>query len=549
MGPSSDLPVLIVGSGAAGMACALALAPRPVVLLTKAAQAESGSTPWAQGGIAVAIGPGDSPADHALDTVYAGAGLVDEVMARLLTDEGPRAVSRLIADGMAFDTAADGRLTLGREAAHGRDRIVHAGGDRTGAVLAASLAAAVARTPSITVATDCTAVDLILDGNQVRGVLTFGRGGWQVMPAAAVVLATGGWGMAWLETTNPPENTGDGLAMAARAGALLADLEFMQFHPTALAIANENGARLPLLTEALRGAGAVLLDSAGTAFMAAEHPLADLAPRDVVARAVGQRRAAGEAVFLDLRPALAAKGATAFPQVLDACAAAGLDPWTAAVPVAPAAHYAMGGVVTDPAGRSSLSGLWACGEVACTGVHGANRLASNSLLEALVFGHRVADDITRHGLSADQTEGGALAAAIPAVVASADCVRLVAEARALMSRNVGLVRDGAGLAAAVDGLEFLKGQLAALPASTLHTADTVRIWAEARNLLTVAGLVASAAERRQESRGAHCRTDYPDPREVFHRRFTQRLGAPPSAAEVRPAAAHSVLSATLGSLS
>lgn len=537
MSPSSDHPVIIIGSGAAGMACALALAPHPVILLTKTGDIASGSTPWAQGGIAVAVDEADSAGDHALDTVAAGAGLVDEVMARLLVDDGPRVISRLIAEGMRFDTEADGRLTLGREAAHGRDRIIHAGGDRTGAVLAATLAEAVAVCPSVTLRTDTMAVDLMLDGSQVRGVLTFGPDGWQVMGASAVVLATGGWGMAWMETTNPPENTGDGLAMAARAGAMLADLEFMQFHPTALAIDGADGARLPLLTEALRGAGASLLDTAGHAFMEDLHPLADLAPRDVVARAVGVRRTAGDVVFLDLRPALTARGAAAFPQVLDVCAKAGFDPWVAAVPVAPAAHYAMGGVVTDPAGRTSLGGLWACGEIACTGVHGANRLASNSLLEALVFGYRVAADVARCKQAEPKADGGPLATVIPVVAAPDLSAALAAEGRALMSRHVGLVREGRGLLAAVDGLAHLTDRLSALPATSEHTSVSVRIWAEARNLLTVSGLIAAAAERRQESRGAHYRTDYPVPRDIFHRRFVQRLGAPPSAAEVRPVAA------------
>lgn len=531
-----ETPIIVVGSGAAGMACALALAPRPVTLVTKAPTLTSGSTPWAQGGIAAAVGADDTAALHAADTIAAGAGLVDETVAALLAEDGPAAVSRLIAWGMAFDRAADGRLAQAREAAHGRARVLHAGGDSTGRVLAETLAAVVAADPAITVLTGTTAVDLAVEQGRVRGLLVHDAAGWRMLPAMAVVLATGGIGMAWRETTNPPENTGDGLAMAARAGALLADLEFMQFHPTALNVPQAGGAKLPLLTEALRGAGARLVDKAGRPFMAAEHPLADLAPRDVVARAVGARAARGEAVFLDLRPALETDGASHFPQVLEACRAAGLDPWTTPVPVAPAAHYHMGGVVTDPRGRTTLGGLWAAGEVACTGVHGANRLASNSLLEALVFGQRVAADI-----GADLTAGrlpppeAGCAASVPAVCAAADAVALREELRATMSRHVGLSRDGAGLHMAGKVLAGLDGRLDAA-CGALATTDAVRAWGEARNLLTVCRLLVTAAEHRQESRGAHCRRDHPLPREAYRRRLTMRLGEAPVMAEVLPLA-------------
>lgn len=533
-----ESPIIVVGSGAAGMACALALSPRPVVLVTKTAGLAGGSTPWAQGGIAAAVGEDDAPAAHAADTIAAGAGLVDEGVATVLAAEGPQAVARLIAQGMAFDRAPGGRLAQAREAAHGCARVLHAGGDSTGRVLAATLAARVAGDPAITVLDGTTAVDLATEGERVRGLLVHDAEGWRVLPALAVVLATGGLGMAWRETTNPAENTGDGLAMAARAGALLADLEFMQFHPTALNVPQADdgaeGARLPLLTEALRGAGAVLLDAAGTPFMAAEHPLADLAPRDVVARAVGARAARGEAVFLDLRPALAAEGAAHFPQVLALCAAAGLDPWAAPVPVVPAAHYHMGGVVTDPRGRTTLPGLWAAGEVACTGVHGANRLASNSLLEALVFGQRVAEDI-RADLAAGRLpppEAGC-AVSVPAVCAPPDALAVRAEVRAVMSRDVGLLRDGPGLRAAGAALAALEDRLDAACGAEASVA-AVGAWSEARNLLTACRLVAAAAEHRQESRGAHCRADYPDPREVFRRRLTLRLGEAPGMAEVLP---------------
>ncbi|MFA7428944.1 MAG: L-aspartate oxidase [Rhodospirillaceae bacterium] len=501
--PQAD-PIIVVGSGAAGLSCALALAPRPVILVTKTAELGSGSTPWAQGGIAAAVGANDSPAEHAVDTVDAGAGLVDRAVAALLADEGPSAIDALAAHGVPFDRAADGSLSLGREAAHGRHRIVHAGGDQTGRLLSDTLVRRVQDCPSITVRTHLTAVDLLVEHGVVRGVTVYGPNGWETLTGAAVVLATGGIGMAWRDTTNPAEATGDGLAMAARAGALLADLEFMQFHPTALAVGNPDEGKRPLLTEALRGAGAILLDDAGNAFMAAEHPLADLAPRDVVARAVGLRVAAGQPVFLDLRPALAAKGVDAFPQVLATCAAHGLDPLTAPVPVVPAAHYHMGGIHTDADGRTTLPGLYACGEVACTGLHGANRLASNSLLEAVVIGRRTASTVGQalRGVDTSHPQRTAARAVVtPEPVAVAGLTNRI---RAVMACHVGLVRDGTGLRVAGTDLAALAGELEGGAPST-----DVRAWAEARNLVLIARLVTAFAEARRESRGAHCRLDHP----------------------------------------
>lgn len=502
-------PVVVVGSGAAGLSCALALAPRPVILVTKTADLASGSTPWAQGGIAAAVGDADSPAEHATDTVDAGAGLVDRAVAALLADEGPSAIDALAAHGVPFDRTADGGLNLGREAAHGRHRIVHAGGDQTGRLLSETLVRRVLDCPSITVRTHQTAVDLLVEHGVVRGVSVHGQQGhglqgWEDITGAAVVLATGGIGMAWRDTTNPAEATGDGLAMAARAGALLADLEFMQFHPTALAVGNPDAGKRPLLTEALRGAGAILRDEHGTAFMAAEHALADLAPRDVVARAVGLRVAAGKPVFLDLRPALAAKGVDAFPQVMATCAAHGLDPLAGPVPVVPAAHYHMGGIVTDADGRTTLPGLYACGEVACTGLHGANRLASNSLLEAVVVGRRTASAVSQAMRGSDAGHPLRTAARPVATPEPTGAEGVTARIRAVMARNVGLVRDGAGLRTAGTDLAALAS---ALDGGAVTT--DVRAWAEARNLLLVARMVTAFADARRESRGAHCRLDHP----------------------------------------
>ncbi len=534
----SPEPIVIIGAGAAGLSTALALAPQPVILITKTAELASGSTPWAQGGIAAALAADDGADLHYADTLGAGADLCDPITSRLLTEDGPRTIARLLTLGMPFDRSADGRLAMAREAAHSRARVVHAGGDSTGKALAETLVERVRQTPSIRVLTKTMAVDLAVDrantNNRIRGVLVYGPYGWRMIAADAVVLASGGIGMAWQHTTNPSENTGDGLAMAARAQALLADLEFMQFHPTALNVADGSGARLPLLTEALRGAGALLLDSQGQRFMVHEHPLAELAPRDVVARAIGIRQTAGEEIFLDLRPALEREGADHFPQVLESCRAYGLAPFAAPVPVAPAAHYHMGGVVTDPRGRTSLPGLWACGEVACTGVHGANRLASNSLLEALVFGDRVASDIVLALADGRQPPApGPCAQTLPTIGDSAGCQDIFDQLRQIMSSSVGLVRDAQGLQSAADALAALADRFAALP-SVPATPQAVRVWAETRALLTVAPLVVQGAQQRQESRGAHARLDHPQSRDALRHRLTQRLGESIQAAAVSP---------------
>ena len=504
-----DAEVIIVGSGLAGMTAALQLAPRAVTLITKTAGLPGGSSLHAQGGIAAAVGPGDRPEDHAADTVAAGAGLVDAAMAALLTRDGAALVRRLLEDGLPFDRAPDGSPLLGREAAHGAARIVHAGGDATGRTLVTALAERLRATPSVRVETDAFAVDLVLRNGRVCGLLACHAQGWVLHRAPRVILATGGIGAAFARTTNPAEATGDGLAIAARAGARLADLEFVQFHPTALAV---DADPVPLLTEALRGAGALLLDSQGHRFMPDEHPLAELAPRDVVARAIGRRVAAGEPVFLDLRPALAAKP-NGFPTVLALCAEHGLDPFAEPMPVAPAAHYHMGGVVTDADGRTSLEGLWACGEVACTGVHGANRLASNSLLEALVFGARVARDVAERPLAALPPFALPRPPAVAADVGHLLLDAIGTEARTALYQGAGLVRDGLGLLAARRKLDRLATALDMLRCEEGDEAppEIVRKWGEARNRLLVGRLVVHTALAREESRGAHCRSDHPLP--------------------------------------
>jgi L-aspartate oxidase len=519
--------VVVIGSGVAGLSCALALAPLPVTVITKTARPESGSSVWAKGGIAAALGAGDTPEYHATDTVAAGAGLTDPAFALLLAKEGAESVRALAEAGVPFDRNADGTLALGREAAHGCGRIVHAGGDATGRLLIDALLEQAEQAPSVHLFTECFAVDVVVQRGQVTGLIAFSRkDGWIHIHANRVVLAAGGIGYLWRETTNPPENTGDGMAIAARAGATLADMEFVQFHPTALVPkASKPGEPLPLLTEALRGAGAEVIDDAGRRFVFDEHPLGDLAPRDVVSRAIARRASQGHPVLLDMRPALAARGEAAFPQAVSQCRLAGFDPFSEPVPIAPAAHYQMGGVVTDECGRTDVEGLWACGEVACTGVHGANRLASNSLLEGIVFGQRVAADIRDH----DHGEGR-MAEAPSLFVPPTDARSLVAiEAtlRRTMSAHVGIVRDASGLAEALTTLRALESRFAAqCPAATGYLPaefdDLVRA-GSLRNMLLVAQLVVAAALRRTESRGAHFRHDYPEADHTWVRRQAMTL--------------------------
>ncbi len=508
--------VIVVGSGMAGLICALALAPRSVTLMTKTPRLEGGSSLWAKGGIAAAVGPEDTPEHHAADTLSAGAGLSDPESALRLAEEGVDNLQWLVDEGVPFDRAVDGTLALAREAAHGYARIVHAGGDATGRILMQALIKRVRATRSITVLEDTFAHDLMVSDGQVQGLVAYHpKKGWAYHYASQVVLATGGIGMTWWHTSNPIESTGDGLAMAARAGAKLADLEFVQFHPTALAVKNEtNGASLPLLTEALRGAGALLLDESGYRFMVSEHPAAEMAPRDVVARAIEKRTRAGHRVYLDLRPVLTGGHSASFPQAIEASKRAGFDPGTEPLPVIPAAHYHMGGVQTDQRGRTSIDGLWACGEVAATGVHGANRLASNSLLEAMVYARRVAADIRSHPGS--QNKQALLAPAtpnIPANTACAELKRIFDATRELMSRHVGVLRSGDGLETAFSQLSKFDRQLRDLSDRYAphdpSSADTVVRWSETRNLLLIARLVTLAALQREESRGAHYRDDHP----------------------------------------
>ncbi|MGI6246069.1 MAG: L-aspartate oxidase [Pseudochelatococcus sp.] len=478
--------VIVVGAGVAGLATALRLAPLPVTLITGRPLGQGAATALAQGGIAAALGDDDEPALHAADTLQAGAGLSDPAVARRVAEAAGGAVGWLVDLAAPFDREADGRLALGLEAAHCRRRIAHAGGDKTGLAVLETLIRAARAAAHVAIVEDLRAAALLRDaGGGVIGLRAVAPSGETLaLPARAVVLATGGLGALYGATTNPAGATGSGLALAARAGAVLRDMEFVQFHPTAIAAAGADP--MPLATEALRGEGAILLNGRGERFMAAV-PGGELAPRDVVARAIFGEIAAGRGVFLDARiDGLERR----FPGVVALCRAHGLDPARRPIPVRPAAHYHMGGIAVNAAGRSSVAGLWACGEAACTGLHGANRLASNSLLEALAFAAWIADDIRGQVAACNQVavRGAPDADGQPRPMAGG--MRAADGIRARMDADVGVVRGFAGLSRAVGHLHRL-------------FADTD----DDRAL--VALTVATAALQRRESRGGHCRTDFP----------------------------------------
>lgn len=495
--------VIVVGSGVAGLTAALrARAIGRTVLLVTKAQVNEGSTRWAQGGIAAALADDDSPEEHLHDTLVAGVGLCDEEAVRILVTEGPSAVRELISTGARFDRDASGAIALGREGGHHRDRIAHAGGDATGAEISRALVAAVREDPSIEVVENALAIDLLRDDHgAAQGVTLHVMGSGQrdgvgAALAPTVILATGGFGQVFGQTTNPYVSTGDGVALALRAGADIADLEFVQFHPTVMWLGPLAQGQQPLVSEAVRGEGAVLLDSDGRRFMLDEHELADLAPRDVVAKAIMRRmREEGSPhVWLDGRMLGADTWLQRFPTILESCRARGIDPVTDLIPVAPAQHYVSGGVRTDLWGRASIPGLYACGEVACTGVHGANRLASNSLLEGLVFARRI--------ISAMRDD----------VVEVRDPLPLPANGGLLPHR----VRRGmqqvmeidAGVLRSADSLEHAAKELAEFGAST-DAQPSTEDW-ETTNLHQISTVLVRQALIRQETRGSHWREDFPD---------------------------------------
>ncbi len=497
--------VVVVGSGAAGLSAALHAAAGNRVLVVTKGRLDQGSTSWAQGGLAAVLAPGDSAEAHVHDTLVAGAGLCDEAAVRLLVAEAPGAIGSLQRLGARFDTDASGGLALTLEGGHSERRIVHAGGDASGAEVVRTLEDAVRSHGRIEVLEHAFVLDLLLDTGRVVGlvVAVLGDDGGVrsvgVIGAGAVVLASGGFGQVFASTSNPAVVTGDGLAMALRAGAIVRDLEFVQFHPTVLwQPAGAPGARL-LVSEAVRGEGGVLVDATGARVMAGVHPRADLAPRDVVATAMARRMAEApggidDHLWLDGTHLGAAVWEKRFPTILAGCRAAGVDPVTEPVPVAPAAHYACGGVATDLDGATSLPGLYAAGEVACTGVHGANRLASNSVPEALVFGERIgralAPGVARPRLAP-------LLGPCDAVLPDPSCRN---EQAAAMSRDVGVLRDAAGLARAARVLAAVGATTAGAPGRDAY---------ELANLHAIATAVVVAATARTESRGGHRRRDHP----------------------------------------
>lgn len=519
---------VIVGSGIAGLFAALTAREHGEVLVITKGSLDESNTRYAQGGIAAAVGPDDSPDLHLDDTIDAGAGLVDEEAARILTSDAADRIADLVRFGVPFDSV-DGEISLGKEAAHSRSRIIHAGGDSTGMHIELTLSE-LARQSRVTILEYSQAVDIEVEAGVAVGIsaLDSRTNSSERFSCDHLILATGGAGQLFRVTTNPPVATADGIALAYRAGAEVQDMEFIQFHPTALRLP---GAPVFLISEAVRGEGATLINADGRRFMFDYDPRAELAPRDVVARAIvsEMQRTHTDRVYLDVTGLAPERTAVRFPQILRYCARYGLDITKEPIPVSPAAHYTMGGVRTNAWGETNIRNLYACGETACTGVHGANRLASNSLLETIVFAHRIVDrtrassrgptppspqaiPLPDRAVSAGrQGRGGGVTA-----VAGTDVSLSLGKLQSLMWEKVGIVRDGRGLTEAAE-------TLAQWEASSVRTED--RPSQELNNLLLAGRLTTEAALLRTESRGAHFRTDYPATSDAWRRHIIFRRDA------------------------
>jgi len=498
--------VVIIGGGLAGLFCALKMSPRPVTVLAAAPIGTGASSAWAQAGIAASIMPGDTVEKHLQDTIVAGAGIVDEEIARLMAGEASDRLLDLIEYGVPFDRDLEGKLKASREAAHSENRVVGVQGDRAGKAIMEALVATVHSTPSIRLLEGFVAEELITEGKRVVGLLARGDRGTNPhrieLKTDAVIMAAGGVGALYEVTTNPTQARGGGAGMAARAGAVIADPEFVQFHPTAINVGKDPA---PLATEALRGEGCTLHNDASERFMLKVHKDAELAPRDVVAKAIFEEVAAGRGAWLDAREAVGEHFADEFPTVYSYCEEAGINPVTELIPVIPAAHYHMGGIFVDADGRSSLDGLYACGEVTSTGAHGANRLASNSLLEAVVFAGRIAENILLHH------PAGSVHKIIERSLGDEQGKNdppLMPKLRKVMSRYVGVSRSGEGLRKAIREIDLLEKENRS---------------ARFRNALATAKLIATCALMREESRGGHQRTDFPKTGDAFKKRSFMTL--------------------------
>jgi L-aspartate oxidase len=511
-GWTATADVIVVGSGIAGLTTALQCRTFGLsVLLVTKASVDEGSTKWAQGGIAAALGDGDSPEAQEKDTLVAGAGLCDVDAVRVLVTEGPEAVRKLIERGAIFDKEDSGEIALTREGGHLRNRIIHAGGDATGAEVSRALLAAVQNDPEIEVVENALVLDALKnDIGEVCGVTLHvigagSRDGVGRGIAKAVVLATGGLGQVFAQTTNPSVSTGDGVALALRAGAKVADVEFIQFHPTVLWRDDSLSGQQPLISEAVRGEGAVLVNDKGVRFMKDKHPQGDLAPRDIVAIEIFKQMKETNSPHVWLDTTKIKDFAERFPTIFASCIENGIDPRKQMIPVSPASHYSSGGVRVDLAGRTSIPGLYACGETACTGAHGANRLASNSLLEGLVFGTRISADIAaniaQQGKPSEKSSPEFLLD--PAIKMTLQLA---------MSQGAGVMRSA----------QSLSETLATLQQLASHTSNQpcIEAW-EVSNLYLLATAIARAALEREETRGSHWRSDFPESKENWIKRIVQ----------------------------